>query len=285
MVDHLAAAARREGERARQQHHGGRSSCWRSALFIAVGATHLNAGELHAVRAQRLHRHPSGRGDRLLRLHRLRRDLDGGRGDARPAAQPADRHSRRAGHLHGDLRHRRLRADRHGAVHRARRSPIRWRTRCSSPASQTVGWIVALGAAVSMTAVLLVFQYGQPRIFFAMARDGLLPQWAAQLAPDSAHSVHDDAHHRESSWRVASLIGDAAETYDLTNIGTLFAFALVCDRRARAARHRARSAAAVQGAVRLAGGAAERRRLPVHHGRAAETGLGAVRPLAGDRHR
>src|SRR6267378_4908807 len=43
----------------------------------------------------------------------------------------------------------------------------------------TVGWIVALGAIVSMSAVLLVFQYGQPRIFFAMARDGLLPQWAA----------------------------------------------------------------------------------------------------------
>src|SRR5213079_280156 len=39
---------------------------------------------------------------------------------------------------------------------------------------QTVGWIVSLGAIVSMSAVLLVFQYGQPRIFFAMARDGLL---------------------------------------------------------------------------------------------------------------
>ena len=46
-----------------------------------------------------------------------------------------------------------------------------------------VGWIVALGAAVSMSAVLLVFQYGQPRIFFAMARDGLLPGWAAKLHP------------------------------------------------------------------------------------------------------
>ncbi len=46
-----------------------------------------------------------------------------------------------------------------------------------------VGWIVALGAAVSMSAVLLVFQYGQPRIFFAMARDGLLPQWAAKIHP------------------------------------------------------------------------------------------------------
>src|SRR5206468_5296005 len=46
----------------------------------------------------------------------------------------------------------------------------------------TVGWIVALGAAVSMSAVLLVFQYGQPRIFFAMARDGLLPEWAAKVS-------------------------------------------------------------------------------------------------------
>src|SRR5439155_13690538 len=46
-----------------------------------------------------------------------------------------------------------------------------------------VGVIVALGAAVSMSAVLLVFQYGQPRIFFAMARDGLLPEWAAKIHP------------------------------------------------------------------------------------------------------
>src|SRR5205814_44507 len=47
---------------------------------------------------------------------------------------------------------------------------------------RTVGWIVALGAIVSMSAVLLVFQYGQPRIFFAMARDGLLPPWAARIS-------------------------------------------------------------------------------------------------------
>jgi APA family basic amino acid/polyamine antiporter len=90
-----------------------------------------------------------------------------------------------------------------------------------------VGLIVALGAAVSMTTVLLVFQYGQPRIFFAMARDGLLPQWAAKLDPKT-----------RIPWTttlvtgvvvaVGSLVGDAAETYDLTNIGTLFAFALVC---------------------------------------------------------
>ncbi len=92
---------------------------------------------------------------------------------------------------------------------------------------QTVGWIVALGAAVSMTAVLLVFQYGQPRIFFAMARDGLLPQWAATLHP-VRRIPYATTLLTGVAVAVASLIGDAAETYDLTNIGTLFAFALVC---------------------------------------------------------
>ena len=91
---------------------------------------------------------------------------------------------------------------------------------------QTVGWIVALGAAVSMSAVLLVFQYGQPRIFFAMARDGLLPQWAAKLHPRTKVPYVTTLFTGifVALW---SLIGDAGETYDLTNIGTLFAFMLV----------------------------------------------------------
>jgi APA family basic amino acid/polyamine antiporter len=89
-----------------------------------------------------------------------------------------------------------------------------------------VGWIVALGAAVSMSAVLLVFQYGQPRIFFAMARNGLLPQWAAKLHPKTRIPFTTTLFTGifVASW---SLIGDAGETYDLTNIGTLFAFMLV----------------------------------------------------------
>src|SRR4051794_35865038 len=91
---------------------------------------------------------------------------------------------------------------------------------------QAVGWIVALGAAVSMSAVLLVFQYGQPRIFFAMARDGLLPQWAARLHPRTKVPYVTTLFTGifVALW---SLVGDAGETYDLTNIGTLFAFMLV----------------------------------------------------------
>ncbi len=89
-----------------------------------------------------------------------------------------------------------------------------------------VAWIVAVGAIVSMGTVLLVFQYGQPRIFFAMARDGLLPKWAAKLDPKT-RIPYVTTLVTGIVVAVASLVGDAAETYDLTNIGTLFAFALV----------------------------------------------------------
>src|SRR5437899_642170 len=91
----------------------------------------------------------------------------------------------------------------------------------------SIAKVVALGAVFSMAAVLLVFQYGQPRIFFAMARDGLLPHWASKL-----HGKYRTPYMTTLLTGVFvavwSLIGDAGETYDLTNIGTLFAFTLVC---------------------------------------------------------
>jgi len=91
---------------------------------------------------------------------------------------------------------------------------------------KTVGWIVALGAIVSMSAVLLVFQYGQPRIFFAMARDGLLPPWAAKISANRRvpYITTIVTGVFVALW---ALIGDANDTYNLTNIVTLFAFALV----------------------------------------------------------
>src|SRR5690349_13953715 len=92
---------------------------------------------------------------------------------------------------------------------------------------QALSKLVALGAIFSMAAVLLVFQYGQPRIFFAMARDGLLPQWAAKVH-GKYRTPYITTMLTGAFVAVWSLIGDAGETYDLTNIGTLFAFALVC---------------------------------------------------------
>jgi APA family basic amino acid/polyamine antiporter len=91
----------------------------------------------------------------------------------------------------------------------------------------TASWIVAAGAVVSLTAVLLVFQYGQPRIFYAMARDGLLPQWAARIHP-KYRTPHITTVATGVVVALGALFADENEIYDLTNIGTLSAFAIVC---------------------------------------------------------
>ena len=91
----------------------------------------------------------------------------------------------------------------------------------------TASWIVAFGAVVSLTAVLLVFQYGQPRIFMAMARDGLLPAWAARIHP-KYRTPHITTIVTGVVVALGSLVADENEIYDLTNIGTLSAFAIVC---------------------------------------------------------
>jgi basic amino acid/polyamine antiporter, APA family len=88
-------------------------------------------------------------------------------------------------------------------------------------------WFVAFGAVVSLTAVLLVFQYGQPRIFLAMARDGLLPQWAASIHP-KYRTPHVMTVVTGLLVALGGLLMDENEIYDLTNIGTLFAFTIVC---------------------------------------------------------
>ena len=92
---------------------------------------------------------------------------------------------------------------------------------------QTASWIVASGAVVSLTAVLLVFQYGQPRIFMSMARDGLLPAWASKIHP-KYRTPHITTVATGICVALGSLVADENEIYDLTNIGTLSAFAIVC---------------------------------------------------------
>ncbi|MBX7119970.1 MAG: amino acid permease [Gemmatimonadaceae bacterium] len=92
---------------------------------------------------------------------------------------------------------------------------------------QRFEWIISAGAVVSMAAVLLVFQYGQPRIFFSMARDGLLPAAAAKLHP-KYRTPHITTIITGLMVGLAALVADDVATYDLTNIGTLFAFVIVC---------------------------------------------------------
>ena len=91
---------------------------------------------------------------------------------------------------------------------------------------QRFSWFISLGAVVATSAVLLVFQYGQARILMAMARDGLLPKWAAKIHP-KFRTPHITTLVMGGFVALWALIGDAGETYDLTNIGTLFAFTLI----------------------------------------------------------
>ena len=100
-------------------------------------------------------------------------------------------------------------------------------------AGANIGWlsfantIVAIGAVIATTAVLLVFQLGQPRIFFSMARDGLLPQSFAKLHP-KYRTPHVSTILTGVFVGLISGVSGIAEMVDLTNIGTLFAFILVC---------------------------------------------------------
>jgi len=87
--------------------------------------------------------------------------------------------------------------------------------------------IVAFGSVIAHTAVLLVFQLGQPRIFFSMARDGLLPQKFARVHP-RFRTPHVATILTGVAVGVTAMFTSIDEMVDLTNIGTLFAFMLVC---------------------------------------------------------
>ncbi|MGE0555416.1 MAG: amino acid permease, partial [Gemmatimonadales bacterium] len=86
--------------------------------------------------------------------------------------------------------------------------------------------IIAIGAVVAMGSVLLVFQLGQPRIFFSMARDGLLPPFMAKIHP-RFKTPHVGTIITGVFVASFSAVANIAEVVDLTNIGTLFAFVLV----------------------------------------------------------
>ncbi|MGH9463634.1 MAG: amino acid permease [Vicinamibacteria bacterium] len=87
--------------------------------------------------------------------------------------------------------------------------------------------LVSVGAVVATTAVLLVFQMGQPRIFFSMARDGLLPPFIARVHP-RFRTPHVATILVGVVTGVVAAFEGLAEAADLTSIGTLFAFVLVC---------------------------------------------------------
>ncbi|GEC90226.1 amino acid permease [Brevibacillus brevis] len=89
-----------------------------------------------------------------------------------------------------------------------------------------VAGFISLGAIVGITTVLLVMMYGQARMFFAMSRDGLLPELFSHVHPRTQVP-------QKSTLVVAALVATfggllpLSSLAQLTNIGTLFAFILV----------------------------------------------------------
>src|SRR5690606_37064992 len=89
-----------------------------------------------------------------------------------------------------------------------------------------VSGIVALGAVIATTSVLFVFQLGQPRILFSMARDGLLPGWAAAVHP-RYRTPHVTTILTGIAVAFFAGVTNIDEVVELCNIGTLFAFVVV----------------------------------------------------------
>ena len=87
-------------------------------------------------------------------------------------------------------------------------------------------FIIALGAVAAMGSVLLVFQLGQPRIFYSMSRDGLLPKAFAKVHP-KYRTPYVGTILTGLFVATFAAFANIAEVVDLTNIGTLFAFVLV----------------------------------------------------------
>ena len=98
------------------------------------------------------------------------------------------------------------------------------------PEGVNIPWIsgiIAVSAIVAIATVLLVFQLGQPRLWMAMSRDGLLPKIFSSIHP-----------RFRTPWfstiltglmvSIPALFMNLSEVTDLSVIGTLFAFVIVC---------------------------------------------------------
>jgi APA family basic amino acid/polyamine antiporter len=86
--------------------------------------------------------------------------------------------------------------------------------------------VVTAGALLGMLSSLLVFQYGQARIWFAMSRDRLLPDLFSKVHP-RFQTPHVSTWVAGLAVGIPAGIWDIGTFADLSNIGTLFAFVLV----------------------------------------------------------
>ena len=87
--------------------------------------------------------------------------------------------------------------------------------------------IISFSAVIATASVLLIFQLGQPRIWMSMSRDGLLPKVFSKIHP-KYHTPSFATIITGIVVAVPALFVNLTVVTDLTSIGTLFAFVLVC---------------------------------------------------------
>ena len=90
-----------------------------------------------------------------------------------------------------------------------------------------ISGIIGLSAIIAMASVLLVFQVGQPRIWMSMSRDGLLPKRFSAIHP-RFKTPGFSTIITGLVVGIPSLFMNFTAVTDLTSIGTLFAFVVVC---------------------------------------------------------
>jgi len=95
------------------------------------------------------------------------------------------------------------------------------------PAWDWLAKIIKVGAIIGLTSVVLVLMYAQTRIFYTMARDGLLPKVFARVHP-RLHTPYINTILVGSITAIAAGFFDINVLGDMTSVGTLAAFAIVC---------------------------------------------------------
>ena len=92
---------------------------------------------------------------------------------------------------------------------------------------ENISYVISISAVIATASVLLIFQMGQPRIWMSMSRDGLLPEKFSSIHPKYKTPGFATL---VTGFVVAipALFMNLTEVTDLTSIGTLFAFVLVC---------------------------------------------------------
>ncbi|MDB5136088.1 MAG: amino acid permease [Mucilaginibacter sp.] len=90
-----------------------------------------------------------------------------------------------------------------------------------------ISYIISISAVIATASVLLIFQLGQPRIWMSMSRDGLLPKAFSRIHP-KYHTPSFATIVTGLLVAIPALFMNLTEVTDLTSIGTLFAFVLVC---------------------------------------------------------